>query len=447
MARRILVVDDKRKVCESLVQNFETVGYDCFVAHTATQAIAVFVDSQPSAAIVDMRLGGDSGIDVLSRFKELDRSVPVIMITAYADVQSAVESIKIGAFDYVQKPIAFDKLSEVVNNAIRLAELREENDRLRTRIHSMAGTIVTQDSRMLAILEKAERFAPTELPILLLGESGTGKELLAEFIHSRSTFFTNDMVKINCSAFTESLLNSELFGHEKGAFTGADSSYRGVFEQAHESTLFLDEVGDMPYSTQTRILRTIQDKRVRRVGGSAVRAVNMRIVTATNKPIEELVSSGEFREDLYYRLNTVSFHIPPLRDRSGDIPILAENLLHQFNRDADRPLQRFDGDALRLMVAHDWPGNVRELRNVVQYASAISDATVITLDDLPPAFASRTENPKPVGTATDNVREKMERELIIASLKKFDNNKSKSAAYLGMSRKTLYAKIERYGIG
>ncbi len=441
MKPQVLVVDDKIKVCESLAQNFRQLGYECHAATSSGEAIHTFLDHKINTVILDIRLGNDDGIELLKQLQNLNGKVPVIMITAYGTIESAVESIKLGAFDFLQKPINFDKLVKVVENAIRMNVLEEENHRLKRKLFDFSSRLVTQNREMIELCRKAKQLAATELPILICGESGTGKELLADFIHSHSAQSCNEIIKINCSAFAESLLDNELFGHEKGAYTGADSTFRGVFERANNGTLFLDEIGDMPLPIQSKILRTLQNKEIRRVGGNNTIRISVRFIAATNKNLQQLIAEGRFRDDLFYRLNAATLTIPPLRERREDIPLLTRHFLNDFRApSSDRP-KTLAREVLGIFLDCDWPGNIRELKNTLQYAATVSLKDTIDICDLPPGF-NHTSNEG----APQNIREKMERDLIVSMLARTGYNKKRAAELLGMSRKTLYNKLERYGI-
>ena len=441
MEYEILIVDDKIKVCESLAQNFRELGYISHSATHSTEAIRLYLNQKISAVILDVKLGEENGIDVLKQLMALNSRVPIIMITAYATIETAVESIKLGAFDYLQKPINFDKLETVVKNAIRMKQLEEENLKFRSRLSDFSSRLVTQSSEMHELCRKAKQLAATDLPILICGESGTGKELLADFIHSCSRQSCNKIVKINCSAFAESLQDNELFGHDKGAYTGADSTYQGVFERAHNSTLFLDEIGDMPLSIQAKILRTLQDKELRRVGGKASIKMNVRFIAATNKNLQVLMAEQKIREDLFYRLNAATLTIPPLRQRREDIPPLVAHFLNDFQSNDPKKPKLLSEGVMKFFINYDWPGNVRELKNALQYAAAISLKDSIDIGDLPPGFINQETSEK-----SENIRDKMEKELILSILQKAEYNKKRAAELLNMSRKTLYNKLDKYGI-
>jgi two-component system response regulator AtoC len=441
MEQEILIIDDNIKVCESLAQNFRELGYIGLSAINSTEAVRLYLNQKISAVILDVKLGGENGIDVLKQLMALNSKVPIIMITAYATIETAVESIKLGAFDYLQKPINFDKLETVVKNAIRMKQLEEENLKFRSRLSDFSSRLVTQSNEMRELCRKAKQLAATDLPILICGESGTGKELLADFIHSCSRQSCNKIVKINCSAFAESLLDNELFGHDKGAYTGADSTYQGVFERAHNSTLFLDEIGDMPLSIQAKILRTLQDKELRRVGGKAAIKMNVRFIAATNKNLQVLIAEQSFREDLLYRLNAATLTIPPLRQRREDIPLLVVHFLKDFQSNDSKKTKLVSERVMKFFLNYDWPGNVRELKNALHYAAAISLKDSIDIGDLPPGFINQESS-----ESSENIRYKMEKELILNILQKAEYNKKRAAELLNMSRKTLYNKIEKYGI-
>jgi two-component system response regulator AtoC len=438
----ILIVDDNVKLCHGLSRNFTQYEYTCFSAHDTSSALRIFLDEEIDLVLLDVRLGEENGLDLMQQLRELNHNLPVIMITAFATVEAAVQSIKFGAFDYIQKPINFKKLLKIVENALQLLVLKNENDRLKHRLHELSTPIISNNPEILKLRRKAQKLAPTELPILIYGESGTGKELIADYIHRNSNRSSSEIVKINCSAFPESLLDNELFGHEKGAYTGADSAYKGVFERAHRCTLFLDEIGDMPLSIQAKILRTIQNGEIRRLGGKQKISVDIRFLAATNKDLESLIHNYNFRSDLFYRLNAATLYLPPLRERKDDIPLLADFFLQEFGKINGINTLALEERVLTHLLEYDWPGNIRELKNTINYAATVSTDERITLDDLPPRFVSNT-----TGRASAiNVRERVERELIISMLRKTNQNKTKAAQLLNMSRKTLYNKMTRYEI-
>ncbi|HVO39093.1 MAG TPA: sigma-54 dependent transcriptional regulator, partial [Spirochaetia bacterium] len=432
---------DKEKLCKSLALNFEHVGHSALYATNGAQALSMISSTKIDVVLLDIMLGEESGIDVLRKLLSRDGRVPVIMITAYASIDTAVLSIKLGAFDYVKKPLDFDELLKTVEKACEFSRLREENRELRGRLAELSATIVTQEASMRELCRKAEKLAATDLPVLLCGESGTGKEVIADCIHAGSARSSRPMLKINCVAFPETLLDNELFGHEKGAYTGADAAFKGVFEKADGSSLFLDEIGDMPLPIQAKILRTLQNSEIRRLGGSQTIHVDVRFIAATNKDLSELIRKGLFREDLYYRLNTAVLSIPPLRERREDIPLLVDHFLAAHGG-SDPVLRReVAPEVLARFLQYGWPGNVRELKNTINYALAMCSGSRIEIDDLPAAFLEGTQE-----TAQRNIREDMERSLILRTLQGTRYNRSRSAEILKMSRKTLYNKMQRYGL-
>jgi DNA-binding NtrC family response regulator len=438
MGTGILIIDDKVKVCRSLAQNFEHLGYRTVIATSGKEALAAFSAGRINVVLLDIMLGEESGIDLLKRLQAVDKTVPVIMITAFASVETAVLSLKLGAFDYVKKPMDFDELLMTVEKALEFSRLQEENTNLKSRLRELSATVVTCDPLMIALRNKMEKLAVTDLPILIDGESGTGKEVFADYIHAASSRSAKPMVKVNCVALPESLLDNELFGHEKGAYTGADSAFKGLFETADGSSLFLDEIGDMPLGIQAKILRTLQNNEIRRLGGSATIKVDVRFIAATNRDLVDLTRKNLFREDLYYRLNAAVLSVPPLRERKRDIPLLVEHFLAE--RAVDRRKELAPEVAARFQ-AYDWPGNVRELKNVVNYATAMSPNERIEMEDLPVHFLGDGYAAEPA-----DIRQEMERDLIVRTLQSTKYNRSRTADILNMSRKTLYSKMAKYGL-
>ncbi len=437
---RILIVDGDPQLCESLVQSFLDRHYEPCWAVNREQALELFSSRSISAVLLDIRVGDDDGLEILQCLKERKPQVPVIIITAFGTVETAVESLRRGAFDYIQKPIQFEKLLKQVQNAVRVSALETENLSLRNLLDRHVPQLVTANRTMMEVCETAKRIAVSELPVLIFGETGTGKELLAELIHSSSPRAPRPMMKINCAAFPDSLLDNELFGHEKGSFTGATSSFKGIFEKAHRSTIFLDELSTMPHSTQAKILRTIQNQEIRRIGGNETVRVDVRFISATNEDPHELVQKGLLRKDLYYRLSSAVLRVPPLRERLDDVPLLADAFLGLLAEQSH--LRRtLSAPVMSALCSYDWPGNVRELMSVIQYAHAVSRNGCIETGDLPPGFA---------GTASagsrPGIRESVERSLILKILRETNFNKRRAAQILSMSRATLYNKLEKYGI-
>lgn len=441
MKGNILIIDDKVKLCQSLAQNFDESGYHSFYATNRQEALTYFSGNHIHAVLLDIMLGEEDGIEILKELQLLHKHIPVIMITGYASIGTAVQSIKLGAFDYVTKPLDFDELLEIVENAIKTSRPNEKKGSLKSKDLEESPRLITQNQSILALCHKAKKLAMTDLPILICGENGTGKEIIADFIHANSSRSAQKMHKINCAAFPETLLDNELFGHEKGAYTGADSAFKGVFERVNNSTLFLDEIGDMPLTIQAKLLRTLQTQEIRRLGGEETIKVNVRFIAATNKDLEVLIEQQKFRQDLFYRLNTAMLSLPSLRERKEDIPLLVEYFLSEFSSVSVSRVKNVNPAVLEKFLEYDWPGNVRELKNMLNYSAAISSKDYIDIDDLPPNFIASQQNP-----SSKNIREDMEKKLIIKMLQKADYNKKRAAELLKMSRRTLYNKLEKYQI-
>ena len=441
MRERILIVDDNEGVYDSLKPNFYQFGLEAVYAANGAEAASRQENLSIDVALVDVMLGEESGIDVLKQLKAKNPRLPVIMITGYGSVDTAVESMKQGAFDYVKKPLNFDRLFKVVGNALELHKLSRENRGLREQLEAFSAKIYVENPQMRQVIDEASKLAKTSIPVLIVGENGSGKEIVADHIHANSDRFHAKMAKINCAAFPESLLDNELFGHERGAYTGADSIFKGVFERANGSTLFLDEIGDMPLTIQAKILRVLQNNEIRRIGGGQTLRIDVRFVAATNKDLGDLIEKGQFREDLFYRLNAAILSVPPLRQRKEDISLLATSFLKEFSSSHGKEVIEIDKEVRELFERYSWPGNVRELRNTLNYAVAINSDGKIGVEDLPPMLKHGTPNESRL-----NIREESEKALIERTLHQCHFNKKRSAEILKMSRKTLYAKIDRYGI-
>jgi len=437
MQKTVLIIDDRVRLCESLASSLAERGYRPLSAYDSSSALELFSREKVDVALLDIRLGDENGLSLLPKLLRLKPSLPVIVITGYGTLEIAIESIKSGAFDYLQKPVRMDKLLKVLDNALKLSSLEEENQRLRSQVRGLP--IVTESQAMREILARATRLASSELPILICGESGTGKELIAGFIHENSGRAALPMQSVNCAAFPESLLDNELFGHERGAFTGANALFRGVFERSQGTSLFLDEIGDMQVGIQAKILRAIQNKEIRRLGGAETISIDLRFIAATNRDLQAQIDAGTFRSDLLYRLNTATLVVPPLRDRREDIIPLARIFIAEACGGAEP--KRFDEDTENLLLAHDWPGNIRELRSAVFYAATIAVDRIISPMDLPSTVAKKASD-----TAGTNIRENFEKSLIQRTIHEAGNNKKLAAERLSMSRATLYNKLHKYGL-
>ncbi len=443
MKPAVLIVDDNVRLCQSLARNFEDEGMHAICAANRVEALAGFSSPGISAVLLDILVGEESGIDILAALRRADPSIPVVMITGYATVETAVQALKLGAADYVKKPLDFDELHKIVSSAIRLSRLSQENTLLKKRLHERSPRLVARSAPMQKVVQQVDKLAGTELPILVTGENGTGKELVADALHEGSPRALRPLLKVNCAAFPESLLDNELFGHERGSYTGADTASKGVFEQAQGGTLFLDEVGDMPAQIQAKLLRTLQNREIRRIGGSETLAVDVRFIAATNRAVEDLLGAGHFREDIFYRLSGAVIAVPPLRYRHEDIPELARIFVQEYCLQAGMEPKSLSRRILDVFLGHPWPGNVRELKNAVSYACAVSSDAEIGLEDLPPYFGTAAA---PVQGGQLNVRERAEKELIVRALQQCAGNKKAAADALSMSRRTLYNKIARYAI-
>ncbi|MCP4400437.1 MAG: sigma-54-dependent Fis family transcriptional regulator [bacterium] len=441
MNTSILIVDDNVKWCKSLAQNFEPRGYHVFSATNGQEARGIMSTHPIHVVLLDIMLGEENGLELLDEFLLLHKNLPVIMITGFGSIGTAVQSLKLGAFDYVTKPLDFETLLGSVEKAIRLSQRSEQNHHRNDRPGEPFPSLITQNENMLELCERVRKFARTDFPILIFGENGTGKEVIADFIHANSARSSYKMLKINCASFPETLLDNELFGHEKGAYTGADAVFKGVFERAGQSSLFLDEIGDMPLTIQAKILRTLQNQEIRRLGGPQTITVDVRFLAATNKDLRKLIREKAFREDLFYRLEVTTIQVPPLRERRDDIPLLAEYFLSEYRKKNSTRAQDISDAVVTTFSQYEWPGNVRELRNTLRYAATITTGETILVDDLPPRF--RQIYPQKRVT---NIREDMERNLIVKTLQKTGYNKKKTAELLNMSRTTLYNKLGKYGI-
>jgi two-component system, NtrC family, response regulator HydG len=451
----ILIVDDDRGHLISLRTVIRSWGYRVATAEDGLEAVAAVKESQVELILMDVRMTTMSGIEALERIKIYNPSIPIIIMTAYSSVASAVEALKGGAYDYLIKPFDFDVLKLSIERACEHAGLKVENEDLRARLQEDFDRpdIIGKSASMKALMDMLAMVAPSEATVMITGESGTGKELIAKSLHYNSARKAHPLVTVNCAALTESLLESELFGHEKGAFTGADRRREGRFMQADGGTIFLYEVGETSSRMQAKLLRVLQEKEIQRVGSEAVLQVDVRVVAATNRDLEEDVQAGRFREDLFYRLNVMHLTIPPLRDRQEDIPLLAQHFLETYARRNRKTVKGFAPLAMSMLLKYEWPGNVRELENAIERAVILLSGEHITEKQLPlrivrqhPDHATAADTGMP---ATDGTRtlEDIEKEAIEATLAATDGNKSETARRLGISRKTLHNKLKAYGVG
>jgi len=442
---QLLIVDDELHVRESLSHWFAEDGYDVVAADSGKQALALLGRRSFDIVITDIRMPGMDGLELQQRILEVDPDLAIIVITAYASVSTAVQALKEGAYDYLAKPFDPEEMTRVVEKAWEKQRLRKENVLLKERLKGSGPRLIVGDSPdMAAVMKLVESVAPTETTVLIRGESGTGKELVARLIHTGSPRAFGPMVAVNCGALPEGILESELFGHEKGAFTGATAMRKGKLELADGGTLFLDEIGEISPKVQVELLRTLDDKKVTRLGGNHEIQVDFRIVCATNSDLEEAVSEGGFREDLFYRINVFEITIPPLRDRVGDIQPIADHYLRTFSAAMGRQVTGFSPEAEKLMRSYSWPGNVRELANAVERALVVCRGSTIDLEHLPISghIPGRGEIESEDRLSLDAVEDHHIRHV----LDRAGFNVSETARLLGIDRATLYNKMHKYGI-
>ena len=438
----ILVVDDEFSVRDSLTSWFRKDGHRVEAAKNANEALQLLQASTFDVILLDIKMPGMDGIELQRRIHGIDPDIAVIMITAFASVETAVKALKQGAFDYITKPIDPDELSHLVKKALERRRLRAENAALREKVDEISkmDVIVGQSPAMAKVLDLVHTVAQSDATVVIRGESGTGKELIARAIHASSPRRYAPIVPVNCGALTESLLESELFGHEKGAFTGAQYRRKGKLEMADGGTLFLDEVGTIAPKTQVELLRALETKEFTRVGGSQTVKVDFRVVCATNQNLEKAVEEGKFREDLYYRLNVFSIFLPPLRERRTDIPLLANHFLRKYASQMDKRISEISPEALDLLVHHDWPGNVRELANAIERATVVGKPPALQPADFPFHPAQRATLP---GAGGDTLAD-AEKTHIARILEKTGGNVTRAAEMLQIDRVTLYNKIKKY---
>jgi DNA-binding NtrC family response regulator len=449
---KILLVDDETAILDTLKILFRGEGWDVAVADSGPKALAALEDEKPDIVLTDIRMPGAGGLEVLMEARRVDPEIAVILMTAQASLQTAVRAVNEGAYYYLQKPFVNDELLAICNRAAEARQLRAENKRLkkeiRSRTRSSKDRPIGGAPRFIEVLKLAETVAGTDSTVLISGESGTGKEVVARYIHTLSDRSDEPFLSINCGALPESLLESELFGHVKGSFTGAVRDKDGLLVAAARGTFFLDEIGEMSAATQVKLLRAIQEREVIPVGATQAVPVDVRIVAATNRDLEEEITRGAFRSDLYYRLNVIQLHLPPLRERREDIALLANHFLAGNAKESGGQPLRLSEEALALLVKYDWPGNVRELENALERARVVASGDRITPDSLPDRV--RESPPPKLGSQelTGNpTMEVVERAYILWVLQSEGGNKSRAAEVLGIDPSTLYRKLNRYGIG
>jgi two-component system response regulator HydG len=447
----ILIVDDDhahRTMLRTLITGW---GYVIDEADDGSTAIEKVQDQAYDLILMDIRMITVSGLEALHEIKIINPAIPVIIMTAYSSVESAIEALKSGAYDYLTKPLDFDELRLTMARAMDHTQLREENRMLKENLgsHFDRQNIIGRSPIMVKLLETVAQVAPSEATVLIMGDSGTGKEMIAGAIHYNSSRKENPFIKINCAALTETLLESELFGHEKGAFTGAYRRKEGKFRLAHGGSIFLDEISEMSLAMQVKLLRVLQEREITRVGGEGVIQVNVRVIAATNRDLLQEIEKGRFREDLYYRLNVVTFKMPPLQERKEDIPLLAQHFLKMFSEKNHKRIKGFTPQAMDGLLKYEWPGNVRELMNAVERGVVLSRADYIGEEDLPfiieEKSGTRASTAKEAGLM-DRPLEEVEKTTILNTLESTHGNKSEAARRLGITRKTLHKKLKTYGV-
>ncbi|MBR4629181.1 MAG: sigma-54-dependent Fis family transcriptional regulator [Treponema sp.] len=444
----ILIVDDEKNIREGLAADFEMDGYNVKVAENGKVALDLISKGDIDLVITDLRMpGGVSGDDVLRHVTRETPGIPVIVLTGHGSIDEAVKAMQNGAFNFLTKPLNLEQLEITVKRALQGRELKIQNQQLKKEIDSekAVDSLIGNSPAMQKVMTLVKKVADARISVLITGESGVGKSVLVSAIHSLSSRKSNPLVTVHCAALSETLLESELFGHEKGAFTGAESLHKGKFELAHGGTIFLDEIGEINQNVQVKLLRVLQERKFERVGGEQTLEVDVRVIAATNKNLEEEVKAGRFREDLYFRLNGIKIEVPPLRDRKDDIPLLLNSFLTKFNKENSKDVKGFDNKSRSAIYKYDWPGNIRELEHCVESSVVMASGDMITLEDLPPTV-SRSSSAEAISVPLGITMDEAEKIIIMQNLVANNGNKSKTADVLGIGRKTLHRKLAEYGI-
>ncbi len=442
LSSKLLIVDDEESVRDSLKNWFEEDGYTVSTAKDAYDALEQLEKELFGIVLLDIKMPGMDGLELQEKIREINKDIIVIIMTAYASVDTAITALKHGAYDYMVKPFNPEDLSRLVRNASRQIELSSENVQLKQNLHHLTpmSDIIGDSEPIKRVMELVKTVAPSDSTVVIRGESGTGKELIARAIHCHSPRRYFPIIAVNCGALSESLLESELFGHEKGAFTGAHARRKGKFEMADRGTLFLDEIGNISQKMQMELLRVLESKQFHRVGGNQTIDVDIRLICATNKNLEKAVEDGSFREDLYYRVNVFTIILPPLRERRSDIPLLAQHFVEKYAASMNKPVHQISSAAMDLLIRHDWPGNVRELENAIERAMVVGKPPAIQPDDLPFQLLPSQHDPDDYSLAGAEKRQ------IDKILEKTNGNIKRAAELLQIDRVTLYNKIKKYGL-
>ena len=441
----ILTIDDEENIRNGLADNFELEGYNVKAAGSGKEGLEIIENESIDLVITDLKMDGMSGQEVVRQVTTKYPGIPIIVLTGHGSIDDATEAIKAGAFDFLTKPLDLDHLNIVVKNALRGKELAQQNKELKEKLLNKNNSLemIGKSSELNRVRTMIEKAAPTKANVLITGESGVGKELVANAIHKQSSRASAPFVIVHCAALSESLLESELFGFEKGAFTGAEAQHKGRFELANGGTIFLDEIGEINQATQVKLLRVLQEKTFERVGGEKTISVDVRIVAATNRNLEDEVKAGRFREDLYYRLNVVRIEMPSLKERKDDIPLLMHSFLREFNIENEKNIKGFDNRSKSALIKYNWPGNIRELKNCIESAVVMCTGDEIKMEDLPSSIRAQSEE-KTISIPIGISMEEAEKIIIQENLAANNNNKSKTADILGIGRKTLHRKIEEW---
>lgn len=449
MTKNILIIDDELEICESLKMILEYENYSVDYATTGKSGLQKIIDYHFDAVLLDIQIPDLTGFEILNKISELNKNLKTIMISAHSTIENAVKATKLGAFDFIEKPIDRDKLLITVRNAVGFSKLQQENLKLKQNEEN-EYQIIGNSNKIKRILETAQKVAKTDARVLIFGENGTGKELIAREIHKLSSRGNKELIEVNCAAIPNELIESELFGHIKGSFTGAVKDRTGKFEQAHGSTLFLDEIGDMSLQAQAKVLKAIEEGKIEPVGGEKKIEVDVRILSATNKDLKKAIEEGRFREDLYHRLNVIPIYIPPLRERIDDIPLLVEHFTKQICEKNGFPLKKFTDSALEAFKNYEWTGNIRELKNMIERMIIMISSNEINEEDvkmmLPQSQKSSSEDILTISNTFQEFKEKAEKAYIIKKLEESNWNISKTAEMLEIQRSHLYNKMKKYKI-
>lgn len=445
---KMLIVEDDEQVCNFLTERLTRAGYDVKAVATGMAGVALLETAIFDTALVDIHLPDMLGIELLEIAKRRDPEMDIVMMTGYPEIETAIQALRLGAYDYLVKPLEWVSLHHSIKRIIERRYLRQEVTSLRSRLASTPPTdeLIGSSAQIQEVQRTVAKVAPTDTSVLIEGESGTGKELIAAAIHKASGRTKGPFIPINCAAIPADLMESELFGHRKGAFSGATADARGLFRSADGGTLFLDEIGELPMQLQPKLLRVLQERQVRPVGSTEVHSIDMRIIAATNQKLEAAVQAGTFRQDLYFRLNVVRIETVPLRHMKSDIPPLVMHFIRKLNRKFGRQITSVEADAMTALSVYDFPGNVRELENILERAYALGATGEIRLSDLPSLISERKGPMTPVPDITSRSLDDLERELIVATLRTHQNDKEKAAQVLGLSERTLYRRLKKLGV-